>query len=296
MCMPQGPILSGSLDEQQAAFLLAQIFLIVNNHRWTHSASCFKKSVRSAHYHRSVCRYLFPKDRVARTSLENDVISVQRPSFIFKYVFKDQHTEDSKMAVQVASFARRRATEDRQRIEDDVPQDTNVIARRRIAGLAISTTNMQEMALPLSAHYILNDSAGHLSHQFERLFLGQYLTILTGDSYEALLVKVSSSHSEIGETPSELPAMRSIETLPNYTERAPDLDHLSLYEFTCYWQVRARAVKLGSKLAEDSDVEHSDDNRLDSSPDRLRFRTQRPSYKSLYLQRRKLPVVPHIAG
>ena len=182
------------------------------------------------------------------------------------------------MAVQVASFARRRATEDRQRIEGDVPQDTNMIARRRIAGLAISTTNMQEMALPLAAHYILNDSAGHLSHQFERLFLGQYLTILTGDSYEALLVKVSSSHSEIGETPPDFAAMRSIETLP------------------CYWQVRARAVKRGSKLAEDSDLEHSDDNRLDSSPDRLRFRTQHPSYNSLYLQRRKLPVVPHIVG
>jgi hypothetical protein len=134
-----------------------------------------------------------------------------------------------------------------------------------------------------------------MSHQFERLFLAQYMNILTKDTYQVMLVKTGNAESSIDQTCSDSPAMRTIETFPNYTERPTSLGDLSLYEFTCFWQVIKRR-RSSSNSGSDSDSDHSDLESQHRDPVHIQFRPQHPYFKTHCLRRRKLEVIPHILG
>jgi hypothetical protein len=106
--------------------------------------------------------------------------------YIFKYTFKQQESIDSRAAATLAQFIR---IEQQQKSSELSEISDEQLARRRIAALAITSTNKQEIALPLCAYYIRKESSANFSHGFVNLYLAQYIKILTEDHYETLLTE-----------------------------------------------------------------------------------------------------------
>ena len=126
--------------------------------------------------------------------------------------------------------------------------------------------------------------------------MAEYLSILTSDTDEAVVVN-ADRHAPDGQSPaSDAPVRRTFDTLPNYTERPVELDDLSLYEFTRWWEVVARKSPSSADTQSDSESEHADHHQNYTSDARFRFRPQHPAYSTHYLRNRKLEVVPHIYG
>ena len=109
---------------------------------------------------------------------------------IFKYTFKQQETIDSRAAATLATFNRRLQIE-QQPSEEELTDEQ--LARRRIASLAISGTNKQEIApceLPFCALYLRRQSSARFSHETVPLYLAQYIKILTSNYYNTLLLNI----------------------------------------------------------------------------------------------------------
>ncbi len=105
--------------------------------------------------------------------------------YIFKYTFKKQETIDSRAATTLATF-NNRIIKEKEISSDEITDE--ILARRRIAALAMSGSNKQEIALPLCALYLLYESSARFSHDFVNLYFGQYINILTSNQYKTLLL------------------------------------------------------------------------------------------------------------
>ncbi len=105
--------------------------------------------------------------------------------YIFKYTFKKQETIDSRAATTLATF-NNRIIKEKENTADEITDE--ILARRRIASLAMSGSNKQEIALPLCALYLLCESSARFSHDFVNLYLGQYINILTENHYNTILL------------------------------------------------------------------------------------------------------------
>jgi len=92
--------------------------------------------------------------------------------YIFKYTFKQQESIDSRAAATLITFNNRLQKE---QIDDTDVITDEILARRRIAALAISGSNKQEIALPLCALYLRRQTSA------------QYINIFTQTTYTTML-------------------------------------------------------------------------------------------------------------
>ncbi len=104
--------------------------------------------------------------------------------YTFKYTFKQQESIDSRAAATLITFNNRLQKE---QIDDTDVITDEILARRRIAALAISGSNKQEIALPLCALYLRRQTSARFSHEFVNLYLGQYINIFTQTTYTTML-------------------------------------------------------------------------------------------------------------
>jgi hypothetical protein len=289
------------LTKRHFDFMVSALAVLLNEHWWTHTGSCFKTSrVTSA---AGVCRYSFPRKRVLATRFdtrgvqicrepaheyingfnpvmmaafksnhdiqvllgEKDVI--ERIYYCCKYVTKYQNQVDSVAAVALAAFRRREEREQIETTKNGVNFDGVTKSRKRVASMAFNLSNRQEMAGPLAALYILRGECAYSSTRCEKLPLYSILAQLSGrGDYNCDLVDVSDE----GE-----PAYRPVGAMDDYVYRPSKQDEINLYQF-CMKHFRRKRTK-----ATNNDV---------------LFHSDHPLFKTSCLGIRSRDLVPVVLG
>ncbi|KAG6952915.1 hypothetical protein JG687_00012719 [Phytophthora cactorum] len=208
--------------------LVSALAVLLNQHLWSHTKSCFKQSTTTTNA--SFCRYHFPRDRADTTSFGPAGVELKRTlghEFMNGFndelmaTFKCNHDirillGGSDVADRIHHWCKR---EEREKNESSTlgNQDGFTLARKRVAGMVYNMTNRQKIAGPLAALYLLP---------------GIMLLL-------ELLVNASADQDE--------PKFQAVSFLDDYIFRPDELENANLYEFTM-WYFRSRNDNRSSKL------------------------------------------------
>jgi hypothetical protein len=240
-------------------YMVSALAVLLNQHLWSHTKSCFKQSKGTAND--TFCRYRFPRDLVASTSFglsgvelcrtlghefmngfnyelmatfkcNHDVQILlggsdvaDRIHYCCKYVTKQQKRLDSQVAVAVAALKRREEREQIEALTVGEP-DRLTSARKRVAGMVYCMTNRQEVAGPLAALYLYRGSCCYSSAKCMSLPLGDVIRQLT-TSGEYSCVNINEEEDESN--------FRAVSFLDDYVFRPSALEKVNLYEFTMWY-------------------------------------------------------------
>ncbi|OWZ17209.1 hypothetical protein PHMEG_0008882 [Phytophthora megakarya] len=249
------------LDCHDFDFMVSSLVLLLNEHWWTHTGSCFKASrVTSSP---TVCRYSFPRDVVHATYFRSGGVELRRlpgheyingfnpvmmaafksnhyvqvllgekdvASRIYyccKYVTKTQNQVDSVAAVALAAFWRREENEQEESDLRGEHADRIRRSRKRVAAMSYNLSNRQEMAGPLAALYIWRGSCSYTSAPCKKLMLYSIFALLFSDEeYSCDLIATPMTRDDCGGS-----LYKTVSALDDYIFRPLQQENVNLYKF-----------------------------------------------------------------
>lgn len=317
--LPIGRILAEDADPRRRELAEAVIttYLVVhcNLHLWQHCESCFKKSKRTKDVGTEICRYLFPRELVDATNIDehlhvttkrsigseyvnsfsatiilslptnHDVRLLAGPDSMYyalKYALKDQQ-KVTNSALLVAAFQRRLDRDARL-----LPAAPDVAAQRRVCSLVHAVTKSQEIAAPLAAHFLLGGEGVYVSHGFAPLLLGQAIAVHKKEEIECLVeatpggVVVSTATDDYRWRPSAL-------------EHVPHYWFVALYEKVSLPPEATANGALGGRQ-EASMADDEGGVAVDREYASMLFHVNHPHAGTHGIKQRRLAVVPDLIG
>ncbi|OWY96601.1 hypothetical protein PHMEG_00033094, partial [Phytophthora megakarya] len=140
--------------------------------------------------------------------------------YIVKYCFKRQNPVENQVALSLAAFAKAASK------MNCLPADTSPMEKgyKMLGSMLYTLTNGQEVAAPMAALYLLNESPFWFSHPFVRVDLWRLLQKCSES------VEISVSQQDIGEDCTGGNIILSDNSLEKYWKRQPDLENVSFID------------------------------------------------------------------
>ena len=246
---------------KKQSLVLSLIVFMTNLHRWSHNASCFKKSIRTMGSTGKHCRYFFPKDSSVTQEpsllfrnptllgseyvnpynkilafalrcnhdvkfLVGDSSHADSIYYMFKYAWKTQQQADSKGILAITALRKRKMIEQLQNMQG-IQSTNQSTARKRISSLTLAITNKQEVAAPMCALYLLRGSPFYFSHDEASLNLRAWFAYFQNNEIACSLSKDALSDDE-----HDLQTYSLRSSILNYIYRPSLLEEVNLYVFT----------------------------------------------------------------
>ncbi|POM79601.1 Hypothetical protein PHPALM_2682, partial [Phytophthora palmivora] len=264
----------GRSSKEAQDYMVSALAVLLNQHLWCHTTSCFKTSgvTPSDKY----CRYRFPRPHVDNTSFEQCGVELKRTlghefmngynyelmatfkcnqdiqillggvdvtdriRYCCKYITKPQRRLDSQAAVAVAALNRRQQRESAEIDATGVAvPDHHAMARKSVSALVYNLTNRQEIAGPLAALYIYRKSCCYSSARCVSLPLGEIVRqLMRSEEYSCSMIRMDDGI--VGD-------FRAVSYLDDYIFRPRTLEQVNLYEFSI-WFFRKKREKTANSL------------------------------------------------
>ncbi|POM61643.1 hypothetical protein PHPALM_29315 [Phytophthora palmivora] len=195
------------LNSHDFRFMVPALVLLVNEHRWSHTGSCFKNSRATSSA--GVCRYYIPRKQNPCTTFERHGVELRRKpaheyindfNAVLMATFKSNHDIQillrgrdvanriitavntlQKIRITSILLLRRREEKEYMQVHSGGSRSTPIQASRKsVAAPAYSLTNRQEMSGPMVVFYIERESCSYSNFRCENLKLNIVLAQLLG--------------------------------------------------------------------------------------------------------------------
>ncbi|KAG6947870.1 hypothetical protein JG687_00015824 [Phytophthora cactorum] len=221
-------------------YMVSCLAVQLSQHLWNHTSSCFKQC--RATEHKTYCRYRFTRDRVEKTTFETSGVELSRKlghEFINGFNCKIMATFRYNHDIQVLLGG--------SAVADQIhyccklgAQDRLALSHKRLAALAYSMTNRQEIAGPLAPLYLYRGSCCYSSGVCASLPLGDAIRQLSMTEYGRTLVNASDDVQKS--------KYRAVSNLDDYVFRPRNMETICLYEFTMWYFKKKSDIATSSRL------------------------------------------------
>ncbi|KAG6956749.1 hypothetical protein JG688_00011287 [Phytophthora aleatoria] len=249
-------------------YMVSVLVVLLNQHWWGHTNSCFKQSRVTADA--SCCRYSFPRERIEATTFTYSGVQLKRlvaHEFINGYNYVIMATFKCNHDIQLL-LGGKDAAERTLYCCKYVTKERLAFARKRVASIAYSLTSRQEIVGPLAALYLYRGSCCYSSTTCASVPPGDIVQQpQKSDGYTCYLVREGEDAASS--------QYRAVSFLDDYIFRPEKPKFVGVYEFAMrYFRKR--------------------DPRNSSSS--MKFRPKHPLFDCHSLGQRNTDMVPIIHG